>query len=124
MATKYQFQQEVRPELLAELVAAGFPADTRVEFDGDYSDALGWHGGTRCWVTTEPERFDAAAAVVAAHNPAVYDTAAQAKRQQFLGDVAGLRAYQNLATPTAADTVKAVRAQSRILARIVAELRD
>lgn len=124
MATKYQFQHEARPELLQELVAAGFPADTRVEFDGDYSDALGWHGGTRCWVTTEPEDHDRAAAVVAAHNPAVYDTAAQAKRQQFAQDVAGLKAYQNLATPTAAQTAAATKAQNRILARIVAELRD
>jgi hypothetical protein len=124
MATKYQFQQEVRPELLAELVAAGFPADTRVEFDGDYSDALGWHGGTRCWVTTEPERFDAAAAVVAAHNPAVYDTAAQTKRQQFAQDVAGLKAYQNLATPTAAQTAAATKALIRMMRRMFQELQD
>ena len=124
MATKYEFQHEARPELLQELVAAGFPADTPVEFDGDYSDALGWHGGTRTWVTTEPENRDRAEAVVQAHNPAVYDTAAQAKRQQFLSDVAGLKAYQNLATPTLAQTVAATKAQNRVLARVVAELRD
>lgn len=95
-----------------ELLAAGIPVRLVNLVDGGVE------------VDVPDEWDDAAAAIVAAHNAAAYDAAQAAERTQFAQDVAGLKAYQNLAAPTAAQTAAATKAQNRILARIVAELRD
>lgn len=108
---RYEFAKAgAKAKLLDELFAGGI-TDAVVEMD----DA-------KVWVTTTAT-LAAVQAIVDAHDPAAIDAADAAKRQQFLSDVALLKSYQT-GTPTAADTVKAVRAQSRVLARIVAELRD
>lgn len=84
--TRFQFARAARPELLAELVAAGFPADTPVAFDG-HPDAAGlWVDGTTCWVTCAPEQFAAAATVVAAHDVAALNAADAAARADDTSD--------------------------------------
>jgi hypothetical protein len=71
------------------------------------------------------DTFDAqVATIVAAHDTAALDAAEAQERDRFLQDVAGLKAYQNLSAPTLAQTVAATKAQNRVLARIVAELRE
>lgn len=110
---RYQFDKVARAALLDELIAAGFPATTPVEMD----DA-------RVWVTADEADYDRMAAVVAAHNAAAIDAVADAEKTQFQQDVANLKTYQGLASPTAAQTAAATKAQNRILRRVVSELRD
>lgn len=56
---RYPFAKAVGFCLLDQLIAAGLPDSTRVE----YTDAA-------CWVTCEPGQLDAATRVVNAHDPA------------------------------------------------------
>jgi hypothetical protein len=111
--TRYRFNKITRAmALLGELQAAGlhpgavFPLD-----DGTLIDL-------------SPAEYDAAATVVAAHDAAALDAIAAADQQQYLTDVAGLKAYQNVTTPTLAQTSAAVKALSRVLRRVVQELRN
>lgn len=110
---RYVFQKECRAAVLRdELLAAGIAVARVNPLPGT------------CEVDVAPEDFDRAATVVQAHNPAAVDAAEAAKQSQYHADVAGLRAYQGLASPTLAQTVAATKAQNRILARVVSELRD
>lgn len=106
---------DVRPlPLLEALQAADIPVamvhpDGRIVLDVDDDD----------------DTHDAAVlAVLAAHDTAAIDAAEAAERTQFETDVANLKLYQGIASPTLAQTAGATKAQNRILRRVVAVLRD
>lgn len=96
---RYPFERPACAALLDQLIAAGFSPDTTVEMDA-----------TRCWVTCEPEQYDMVATVVAAHDATAIDAAvaqAQVRRRQARQAILG---YPDLAAPTNAQTVAAVKA--------------
>lgn len=76
------------------------------------------------WLTVPDADAGGAQQVIDAHDAGVIDAARDADNQQFLADVAGLKQYQGLASPTLAQTVATTKAQNRILKRVVQELRD
>jgi hypothetical protein len=93
--TRYRFNKASRAlPLLLELQAAGIAAP----------QVLPWPGYTE--IDLDPADFDAAATVVAAHDPAAIDAAAEAERAQDSGDLTKVRAaYQTLRAN--ADTLRA-----------------
>lgn len=108
---RIRIAKSVRAVLLDQLVAAGLaattPAGTSIlEIDPDEA------GG---WATVPDAQAAAAQAAIAAHDAATLDTQAQAARQQFLDDKALLKAFQQNNTPTQAQAVAAIKAQSRML---------
>lgn len=105
---RYEFPKPGRAALLDQLVAAGFDPLTVVQTDD-----------THCWITCAAERFDAAAAVVAAFDPAALDAQAAQAAQQDAGDRDTVR---QAVTPLLADaatlsdtTVTLTAAQQRAM---------
>lgn len=90
-------------ELLERLFRAGMRPPT---FDGLPSDPV----RVLTWM---PDLTAAEADILRAVNGAV--TLTSEERAAIESDVVGLRTYQGLASPTLAQTVSAVKAQSRIL---------
>lgn len=101
-------------------------AEGRVLACGETRSLVAPAGGQVVETATDP------LAAVGMDQEAYWDGATFAVRARVLGaaeqahraDVAGLKQYQGLASPTLAQTVAATKAQNRILARIIAELRD
>lgn len=117
---RYEFAKAADAALLDELIAAGFPPATEV----------GLAAG-RCWVTCEPERFDAAAGVVAAHDAAARETAreAEALADRAAGDrlraaVAGLTDAEAALAAGTVTTIAGLRPILLLVVRVqLAQLR-
>lgn len=84
---RYQFARAARTPLLDQLIAAGFPPTITVETGED-----------RCWVTCEPEQFDAVVQVVSRHDAATIDAA----MAQAIADQSMIRSLVTATAQTAA----------------------
>ena len=102
---RYQYQKPGHrlDGLLAELLAAGITPERVEGFDPDV------------WVTV-PESLQATvAAVVQAHNPAVYEAREAAAREQRTADEAALDALLAKASPNTAEIATAFKALAPLL---------
>jgi hypothetical protein len=115
-ATRREFVKAARAEVLGELIAAGLPADTVVQFPAP---------GV-LWVWCDDAHLATAAAVVAAHDPSIYAAAEAQEQTRFQQDVANIKTFMATANTSVSllALVAIVKAIVRVLWRVVRELRD
>lgn len=103
----YEFQREARAALLDELIAAGFPKDIVVGMTEEGNP------NPRVWVTAKPEDFAKVASIVQAHDATAVDTREAQRRAARRAIRQTILDFPDIATPTNAQTVTAVKALSR-----------
>jgi hypothetical protein len=117
---RIRIDKPVRGALLDELIAGGI-APVTPEGEAVLTLDRDNLGG---WLVVEDEDEQAAHAIIAAHDAAAIDQDAAQERTRYQQDIANLKAFQSVASPTNTQTAAAVKALSRVLKHVVAELRD